>query len=156
MTPFAVRLPTVMAGAGKVGYLYAKGEADGSWRITDKELGKHELVGACDTPEAMIPRLRDHLEAWCGEQAAIVAHNLGVLDRAPERRQGFRPGWKAREYQIEREALKRSLASAARVLQAIASVAQRHGWPIIGYDGPLLDLTAAGVLVERDPARGAA
>lgn len=149
MTPFAVRLPTMMAGAGKIGYLYAKGNADGSWRITDKELGDHELVGECDSPEAMIPRLRDHLEAWCKEQAGIVEHNLGVLSRAPDRRQGFRPNWKAREIQVEREALKRALASAARTLQAVASVAHKHGWPVDGYDGPMLDLAAPGVLVER-------
>jgi hypothetical protein len=149
MSPFAARLPTMMSGTGKIGYLYAKGEADGSWRITDKELSKHELVGACDSPDAMIPRLRDHLEAWCNEQAKIVEHNLIVLDRSPERRHGFRPGWKVKERQIEREALKRAIVSAGRVLQAVASVAQAHGWPIDGYYGPILDLTEPGVLVER-------
>ncbi len=150
MTPFAVRLPTMMSGCGKIGYIYAKGNADGSWRITDKELGNHELVGECDSPGAMIPRLKDHLEAWCKEQAAIVAHNRRVLRKAPERRQGFRDGWKAKAYREDREALKRAVVSAGRVLQAVASVASRHGWPIEGYDGPLLDLAAPGVLVERD------
>ena len=148
MTPFAVRLPTMMPGAGKVGYLYAKGLADGSWRITDKELGKHELVGQCDTPEAMIPRLRDHLEAWCKEQAAIVEHNLGIIDRQ-QPPGGARPTWKTSERVKERENYKRAIASAARVLQAIASVAHAHGWPIDGYTGPLLDLAAPGVLVEK-------
>ncbi len=149
MTPFAVRLPTMMSGTGKIGYLYAKGNSDGSWRITDKELGKHDLVGECEFPGAMIPRLRDHLEAWCKEQDGIVKHNLGIIDREPPPR-GARKTWKTSQRVQEREALQRALASAARVLQAVASVAHKHGWPVEGYDGPLLDLAAPGVLVERD------
>lgn len=148
MTPFSVRLPTQMGGVGKIGYLYVKGEAAGSWRITDRELGRHELVGACDTPAALVPRLRDHLEAWCAEQVATSRHNLAVLDRAPERRAGFRPGWKAKERLIERAAITRALSSAGRVLQVVASVAAHHGWPVEGYDGPRLSLSEAGVLVE--------
>lgn len=148
MTPFAVRLPTKMDGAGKIGYLYVKGMEDGSWRITDKELGIHDLVGECDTPSAMVPRLRDHLEAWCKEQREIVAHNLRVIDRNPPPR-GARPTWKAGERVKERVQLDRAIASAGRVLQAVASVAHRHGWPIEGYDGPILDLAAPGVLVEQ-------
>lgn len=150
LRPFAVRLQTRMEGPGRIGYLYAKGNADGSWRITEKELGEHQLVGQCDTPEAMIPRLRDHLDAFCQAQREIVARNLAIIDREPPPR-GARKTWKTSEKVREREALKRAIASAARVLQAIASVAHRHGWPIEGYDGPLLDLDAPGVLIERDP-----
>ena len=152
MTPFSVRLPTVMGAIGKIGYLYAKGEADGSWRITDRELGSHEIVGACDTPEALIPRLRDHLDSWCKEQAEIVAHNLAVIERNPPPR-GARKTWKAGQRVQERESLKRALASAARVLQAVASVAKANGWPVEGYCGEFLEIAGAGLLAE--PNRGA-
>lgn len=151
MKAWAVRIPTRLSGNGqRAGYLYAKAQADGSWRITDKELGHHDLVGSCDTPEAMIPRLRDHLAAWVQEQEAIVAHNLKILAREPARIPGFRPDRKTREISKERNALHRARHSAQVVLQAIASVAKANGWPIDGYDGPLLDLTAPGVLVEKD------
>ena len=151
MTPFLARLKTCETGAGCVGYLLAKGDADGSWRITDKEWNDHDLVGSCDTPEAMIPCLIDHLEAWKKRQREAVKRNMDLIDRSQPPR-GARPTWKAREKVMEREALKRAERSADRVLAAVASVARHHGWPVAPYAGPWVDLVVPGVLEVKGAA----
>ena len=138
MKPFLLRFANKEPSAGRIGYFLVKGEEDGSWRVTDREYGHHEIVGACDTPEALMPRVLDHLNEWLEEQRAVNRHNVGVLDRAPERRQGFRLGWKKAEYAKDRLQLERSEKSHRRVIQAVATILAAKGWPTAPYDGPLL------------------
>lgn len=136
--PFIMRFSNHEQAVGKIGYFLVKGEEDGSWRVTDKEYGNHEIVGSCDTPEALMPRVIDYLNEWMEEQRRAYRHNVAILDRAPERRIGFRPGWKKAEYAKDRHQLAKAEKSHHRVIQVVATVLRAKGWPTAPYDGPFL------------------
>lgn len=138
MRPFIARFANKEQGVGKVGYFLVKGDADGSWRVTDKNYGDHEIVGACDTPDALMPRVMDYLHGWIAEQERIFHGNVSSIQAAPETKPGFRKGWKTAALAHDRGQLARAKKSHDRVVQVVASVLSHNGWPVGPFDGEIL------------------
>ncbi len=128
LSDLIVRVPVMDGGAGKVGYMLAVGKPDGSWRITEKEYGVHDLVAMCDTPEAFFPALRDYYEKWYAEQKAQSDLNVAIVKSWPDRRPGWRPGWKAKELAVEARQLDRTRRLHVRLLHGAASRFVAAGW----------------------------
>ncbi len=123
-----IRIPIREQGAGKTGYMLATGDAEGNWRVTEKDCGVHQLVASCDTPSAFRLALVDHVNAWLAEQETVYQYNLRVIASWPEVRPGWRHGWKAKERTKELAQMERARKSHRSLLEVIDERLTEAGW----------------------------
>jgi hypothetical protein len=152
--PFHLRMLTRESGVGTVGYYFIKAKEDGSWRITEKTGKEHRLAGEGETPEGLSIAVEQDLDKWIVEQRRIHKHNMGVLERAPERLDGRnnRRGvsWKSRERVKEHAMLYRAEATYAKTLEVALAAIRDHGWPVGTQSSPLPEGAANSYLVAGD------
>ena len=141
MTPFYLRIPTREEGVGRIGYLFIKAHEDGSWYVSDKEGDKHRVVGEGTDPHKLLPCIVADMSIWIKAQRDLHKHNMGVLERAPEQRNGFssRHGksWKSRERVHEYAMLHKAEAAHDRLLAYVSAAVRDHGWPAEAWTSDL-------------------
>ena len=128
MTPFIYKTEVIDLDAkDKIGFLLVKGREDGSWSLNLHHWTQES--SGCDTPGACWPAVLDTLAQWWTTTEA--RHNEGVraLLSWPDRRPGYRPGWRVREMNAAHQAFKKTAAAWVTVRDQIKKTMQDAGWP---------------------------
>lgn len=128
MTPFIYKTKIIDMDAGdSIGFLMIRGREDGSWSVHLHHWQK-ESAG-CDVPEACWPAALDTIAQWWVELERRHQEGVKAILSWPDRRPGYRPGWRAKEMNAAHQALKKTAAAWVAVKDQIKKTMTEAGWP---------------------------
>lgn len=128
MTPFLYKTKIIdMDAKDSMGFLLVRGREDGSWSVHLHHWGIDNR--GCDTPEACYPAAIHTLAAWWAETEARHEDGVRAIMSWPDRRPGYRPGWRVRELNAAHMAIKRTAAAWMAVKNQLKDTMAAAGWP---------------------------
>lgn len=133
MSPFIYKTKIIDIDAkDSLGFLMVRGRDDGSWSVHLHHWEKDSA--SCDTPEACWPALMDILAQWWLEMEKRHQDGINAIMSWPDRRPGYRPGWRVREVNAAHFALKKTAAAWVTVKNQIHQTMTDAGWPVMAIE----------------------
>jgi len=128
MTPFLYKTKVVDMDSGDgQGFFLVRGREDGSWSIHLHHWDRSSA--GCDTPEACYPAALQILAEWWVKLEAAHERGVEAINSWPDRRPGYRPGWKKRELAEASRSLRRTAAAWVTVQAQLKTMMETHQWP---------------------------